>query len=59
MEYKPIFLMDYEGSCLTYNGPIEDAIKYFVSNNEYWKIIVNGEVYLSRGSLCSFNEEGE
>ena len=45
-----IFLMDYEGACSTFYGSMAEAIKHFVSRDEYWKVIVDGNVIISRGT---------
>ena len=42
-----VTLIDYDGSSLSYNGTLEDAITIFHINKDcYWKICVDGQVVM-------------
>ena len=43
-----IQLLDYESGHTPYYGSIEDAEAYFCNNDQYWKLIVNWSVRMTR-----------
>jgi hypothetical protein len=43
-----IVLVDYEGGCTSFYGTMERALKLFESNNNYWKVLLNGVTYIQR-----------
>jgi hypothetical protein len=43
-----IVLVDYDGGHTRFYGSLEKALRFFNSNNDYWKILINGLVYIQR-----------